>query len=61
MDPGELQAKVAIAAALIISGAVEVPAIPARGDWARDEAGLRLRDLTDYVYQLIAMSKGDPN
>ena len=61
MDPGELQAKAAIAAALIVSRAVELPAIPARGDWSQDEAGLRLRDLTDYVYQLIARSTGDPN
>jgi hypothetical protein len=61
MDSGEIQAKAAIAAALIVSGAVEVPTIPASGDWSRDEAGVRLRDLTDYVYQLVVKSKGDPN
>jgi hypothetical protein len=61
MDKGEIQAKAAIAAALIVSHAVEIPAIPARGEWSRDEAGIRLRDLTDYVYQLIVKSKGDPN
>jgi hypothetical protein len=61
MDIGEIQAKAAIAAALIISHAVEIPAIPARGAWSHDEAGLRLRDLTDYVYQMIVTSKGEPN
>jgi hypothetical protein len=30
-------------------------------DRSRDEAGLRLRDLTDYVYLMIARSTGDPN
>ena len=61
MDPGEIQAKATIAAALIVSHAVEIPAIPARGEWSRDEAGIRLRDLTDYVYQTIVMRKGEPN
>jgi len=61
MDSGEMQARAMIVAALIVSGAVEVPTIPARGDWSGDEAGVRLRDLTDYVYQLVVMSKGDPN
>ena len=61
MDPGEIQAKAAIAAALIVSRAVELPAIPARGDWSHDEAGIRLRDLTDYVYLLIVTNKDEPN
>ena len=61
MDPGELQAKAAIAAALIVSHAVEIPAIPVRGAWSNDEAGMRLRDLTDYVYQMIVKSKGESN
>ncbi len=61
MDSGEIQAKAAIAAALIVSGAVEIPTIPASGDWSRDAAGVRLRDLTDYVYQLVVQGKGDPN
>lgn len=61
MDSGEIQAKAVIVAALIVSGAVEVPTIPARGDWSRDDAGMRLRDLTDYVYQLVMKTKGDPN
>jgi hypothetical protein len=61
MDRLEIQAKVAIAAALIVSHAVEIPSIPGRGDWSHDEAGLRLRDLTDYVYQMIVRSNEEPN
>jgi hypothetical protein len=61
MDAVEIQAKAAIAAALITVRAVEVPSIPSSGEWAQDAAGLRLRDLTDYVYQMITKSKADPN
>jgi hypothetical protein len=53
MEATEIQAKAAIAAALITSGAVELPTIPTSGDWSKDAAALRLRDLTDYVYQMI--------
>jgi len=53
MVPHEIQARATIAAALIVSRAVEVPAIPLSGNWAQDSAALRLRDLTDYVYQMI--------
>ena len=53
MDPSEIQARATIAAALILSRAVEVPSIPTTGDWSQDTAALRLRDLTDYVYQMI--------
>ena len=53
MDPTETQARAMIAAALIVSRAVEVPSIPTSDDWSRDTAALRLRDLTDYVYQMI--------
>jgi hypothetical protein len=53
MEPMEIQAKATIAAALIVSRAVEVPTIPTSGDWSRDSAAIRLRDLTDYVYQMI--------
>jgi hypothetical protein len=53
MEPTEIQAKATIAAALIVSHAVEVPSIPTSGDWSKDSAALRLRDLTDYVYQMI--------
>ena len=53
MEPLEIQARATIAAALIVSRAVEVPAIPMSGDWSQDTAALRLRDLTDYVYQMI--------
>ena len=53
MEPTEIQARATIAAALIVTRAVEVPAIPTSGDWSMDTAALRLRDLTDYVYQMI--------
>jgi hypothetical protein len=54
MDVNEIQAKAIIAAALIASRSVETPTIPTSGDWSKDTAALRLRDLTDYVYQMIA-------
>jgi len=53
MDPNEIQARATIAAALITSHAVEIPRIPTSGEWSQDAAALRLRDLTDYVYQMI--------
>ena len=53
MNPSEIQAKAIIAAALIESRAVEIPTIPTSGDWSKDTAAIRLRDLTDYVYQMI--------
>jgi hypothetical protein len=53
MDPVETQGKVIIAAALIVRGAVEVPAIPTGSQL--DSAGLRLRELTDYVYRLLTI------
>jgi hypothetical protein len=53
MDGWEAQARAIIAAALITRGAVEVPAIPTRGERFADAAGVRLRELTDYVYRLI--------
>ena len=53
MDQTEIQARATIAAALIMSRAVEVPSIPTSGDWSKDTAALRLRDLTDCVYQMI--------
>lgn len=61
MDAVEIQAKATIAAALITSRAVDVPSIPSSGEWAQDAASLRLRDLTDYIYQMITKSKPDPN
>ena len=54
MDSHEAHARALLAAALIVRGAVEVPALPADG--ARqgpDPAGIRLRELTDYLYRLI--------
>jgi hypothetical protein len=53
MDPLEIQARAIIAAALIVRGAVEIPTLPSAGQRVRDPAGVRLRELTDYVYQLI--------
>ena len=57
MEPPEIQARATIAAALIMSRAVEVPAIPMSGNWTQDAAALRLRDLTDYVYQMITSTQ----
>lgn len=53
MDHAEAQARVALAAALIMRGAVEVPSIPSGSRPVPDAAGVRLRDLTDYLYRLI--------
>lgn len=53
MESTEIQARATIAAALIISRAVETPSIPISGDWSHDTAAIRLRDLTDYVYQML--------
>jgi len=53
----EIQARATIAAALIVSRAVEVPSIPMSGDWSKDAGALRLRDLTDYVYQMMTTPK----
>jgi hypothetical protein len=52
MDPAEAQTKAIIAAALIASGAVETPSLPSNQHRA-DAAGMRLRELTDYVYRLL--------
>jgi hypothetical protein len=53
VNPSEAQARATIAAALIIRGAVEVPSLPAAGDRLPDSGGLRLRELTEYLYRLI--------
>jgi hypothetical protein len=53
MDGWEAQAKAVIAAALITRGAVEVPAMPTGGERFPDAAGVRLRELTDYVYRIL--------
>ena len=53
MDSSEAQVRATIAAALIVRGAVEVPAMPSRGERVPDSAGVHLRELTDYVYRLI--------
>jgi hypothetical protein len=53
MDPVEAQARAILAAALIVRGAVEVPSMPSGSQSLPDEAGIRLRELTDYVYRLV--------
>ena len=53
MDPLEAQARVIIAAALIVRGAVEIPTLPSAGRRLPDAAGVRLRELTEYVYRLV--------
>jgi hypothetical protein len=60
MDPLEAQARAIIAAALIVRGAVEVPAMPSRDQRMPDSAGVRLRDLTDYVYRLVTTEQQQP-
>jgi hypothetical protein len=57
MDPVEAQARAIIAAALIVRGAVEVPAMPSGSQHAPDAAGVRLRDLTDYLYRLLTIDE----
>jgi len=56
MDSSEAQARASIAAALIVRGAVQVPSLPRDDDEMPDPAGVRLRDLTDYVFRLITTS-----
>jgi hypothetical protein len=53
MDASELSAKAVIAAALITSHAVEIPAIPRAGVGSPDVASQRLRELTEYVYRAL--------
>jgi hypothetical protein len=54
MDPVEIQAKATIVAALIASHAVDIPSMPKiAGHWTQDPAAIRLRELTDRVYDTI--------
>ena len=57
MDPLEAQGRAIIAAALIVRGAVEIPAMPSSSQRMPDEAGVRLRELTDYVYRLLTIDR----
>jgi hypothetical protein len=57
VDSVEAQARATIAAALIVSGAVEIPTIPPGSQRVPDAAGERLRELTDYVYRLITVDE----
>jgi len=54
MDPLEAQGRAIIAAALIVRGVVEIPALPSEGQRVPDGAGVRLRELTDYIYRLVS-------
>jgi hypothetical protein len=61
MDASEALARATIAAALIVREAVEIPSIPPGDEWFPDAAGVRLRELTEYVYRLITTDEpGDP-
>ena len=53
MDASEIQAKATIAAALIAVHAVEIPTMPKSGAVSTDRAGIRLRELTNYLYDVI--------
>jgi hypothetical protein len=57
MDPVEAQARAIIAGALIVRGAVEIPAMPSGSQRVPDPAGVRLRELTDYVYRLLTIDE----
>ncbi len=57
MNPLEIQARATIASALIVSRAVDLPTIPTDAHWAKDTAAMRLRALTDYVFQAISEEK----
>jgi hypothetical protein len=57
MDSSEAKGRAIIAAALIVRGAVEVPSMPTGSQRLPDEAGVRLRELTDYVYRLVTTDK----
>jgi hypothetical protein len=60
MDSTEALAKATIAAALISRGVVEVPRLPQHGEPLDHSAGLRLRQLTDYVYRIITIAEPGP-
>ena len=57
MDPVEAQARAIIAAALIVRGAVEIPAMPSSSQRMPDDAAVRLRKLTDYLYRLLTIDQ----
>jgi hypothetical protein len=57
MDPMEAQTRAIIAAALIVRGVVEVPAIRSGNQRVPDPAGVRLRELTDHVYRLLTLDE----
>ena len=58
MDTNEVLARATIASALITSHAVEIPALPKNGrPDSGDQAAMRLRALTDYIYDAITDAK----
>jgi hypothetical protein len=58
MEPSELLARVTLAAALIAGRSIEIPsAVPESGRSKDDPAAVRLRDLTDYLYQVLAADR----
>ncbi len=59
MTAAEIQAKAAIASALISSRAVAVPCVPSSGEWAQDADSVRLRELTDYIYDVITTCRAE--
>jgi hypothetical protein len=58
MNETEILAKATIAAALIASHVVETPTIPKGGSGVESAAAIRLRELTDYVYETITGPAG---
>jgi hypothetical protein len=59
MDQTEILTRATIASALITSHAVEIPALPRSGPPdSGDEAAVRLRALTDYIYAAITRERG---
>ena len=55
MESSEALARATIAAALIARGVVEIPTVPQSNEPVDHSAGLRLRQLTDYVYRMITI------
>jgi hypothetical protein len=53
IDSLEAQGRAILAAALIVRGAGGGPGDAAGGQWVPDSAGMRLRELTDYIYRLL--------
>jgi hypothetical protein len=59
MESAEIQAKAIIAAALIISQAVEARQIDVRQHWHAEEHMRRIRSLTEFIYRGLTDPPGD--